>query len=129
MASARGLGQCSPARRPHASSTASTRSRASARNAESASLAVEPLTPDLANAGFCRAQSLAHDAEALNALFENLERLVEIQVRALETTDDFLQPVELLGKPAHVSSTRAGTSPSRTRNRNAFPGGSCATRF
>src|SRR5204862_4214733 len=109
-----------------------------------ARLAVEIL--DLEIAGLVRehllhlrlggGESLARLAQPLDALFEQLQRLVEIELLRFPPAHALFEAVELLceaqrlaGTGHHASPARAATSPSVTRSRKRSPDGNCATRF
>src|SRR5688572_23340716 len=98
---------------PQRSSTASTRARASARYIRSvrlvpsqSALAVEVIHPQVArmvgehlfDLRLRDSESLARLAQPLDALLEELEGLVELQVLGLEPSDDLLEPLELPGE-------------------------------
>src|SRR3989441_7618716 len=76
-------------------------------------------------------QPRASLAEPLDALFEQLQRLVQVELLPFEPPHDLLEAVELLreaqglagrgGACHHDSPARAATSPSVTRSRNRRP--------
>src|SRR2546421_10744688 len=75
-------------------------------------------------------------AESLDALFEQLQRFVEVELLRFEPAHDLLEAVELLregqgiaGACHHALSARAATSPSVTRRRKRSPDGNWPTRF
>src|SRR5712691_744224 len=131
MASATGPGQNPLARLPHSSSTQSTRARASARYADRPRLAVEAFK-DLFDLELGAGELFPCRPQALDTFLEQAQRLIEVQVLRLELPHDLFQPRELRREVlllAHQRrSTRAGTSPSERRSRNARPGESCSTR-
>src|SRR6201997_3759131 len=144
MAAATGAGHHCAARTPHASSTASTRARARARYASSARSVVEVFDPNIARLvgedlfDLCLGggETLTRLPQALHALLEQLEGLVESELLPPEPAHDFLQPLELLGEVEGLagarhqeSVTRAPMVPSVTRRRNGKAGVNCATRF
>src|ERR671923_1644586 len=106
MAAGTGAGHHSSARTPQASSTASTRARASARYATTAPSGVEVFDPDiprligqdLLHLRLGGREALARLAQPLHTLLEQLERGVEVQLLALEPAHNLFQPLELLGE-------------------------------
>ena len=62
-----------------------------------------------------RREPLARGTEPGDALLEQGERGVELDVVRLEPADDLLEPGEVLGDGRHQGSTRASTRPSATR--------------
>src|SRR5438046_2218734 len=144
IAAGTGAGHHSLARTPQDSSTASTRARASARYATSASSGVEVFNPDIARLigedllHLCLGggEVLARLPQTLDPLLEQLEGGVQVQLLTLQPAHDLLQALELLGAVQGVagarhqdSVTRAPTVPSVTRRRNGSAGVNCATRF
>src|ERR1041385_1407127 len=103
MAAGTGAGHHSPARTPQASSTASTRARAPARNATTPPSGVESCAPamprliggDLLPLRLGGGEALARLPQPLDPLFEQLECGVEIDVLALEPAHDLLEPLAL----------------------------------
>src|SRR2546425_5753300 len=77
-------------------------------------------------------------AEPLDALFEQLQRLVQVELLRFEPPHDLLEAVELLceaqglagrrGACHHDSPARAATSPSGTPSRDRSPDENCTTR-
>src|SRR5205823_2628305 len=131
--------QSPSARAPHRSSTASTRARASERYSSSARLAVEVLDSKLAGVlaqnlldlRLGHRETLARLAQPLHPFFEQLERLVEIQVFGLEPPHDLLEPLQLareaglLGRhdssPVGRAAPPAGPSRRRRRGGPGWP--------
>src|SRR5713101_7073559 len=85
-------------------------------------------------------QPRARLLEPLDALFEQLQGLVQVELLRLKPPHDLLEAVELLcealglarrggGACHHDSPARAATSPSVTRSRNRNPDENCSTRF
>src|SRR5918996_3623642 len=69
--------------------------------------------------------------ETFDPFLEQPQRLVEVEILRFQAPEDLLQALQLGRKArglAHRSVTRAPTSPSVTRKRNASPGASCSTR-
>src|SRR5207248_10148503 len=93
------------------------------------------LAQDLLDLRLGHRVTLARLAQPVHPLFEQLERLVQIQVFRLESPHDLLEPLELareaglLGRHDSSPVARAATSPSLTRSRKARPGGNWAIRL
>src|SRR5882672_7897145 len=89
-------------RSAQASRTASTRVRASARYAASPRLAAWAFTLErFLDLALGLGELLARRAQPLDALLEELQRLIEVQVLGFELSDDRLEAFELLTEPGH----------------------------
>src|ERR1051326_6883612 len=81
----------------HAVSTASTRRLASARELAGRAFNLE----DFFDLELRLRELLARDPQPLDAFFEQLQCLVEIEVLRFQLADDRLEPLHLLTEPGH----------------------------